>query len=145
MQRRLKILMAAGIKFKIEIQVGKDISAEEIEREFDAIVLCIGASLANDIHIRGRNLKGLKRILRYLCGTMNLGLFYGKTEKDILVGYGHSDWTSVISRKSTTGYLFKDFGSIVCWQTKKQSSTALSSTEAEYVAERMAEKLIKRT
>ncbi|KAK9737997.1 GAG-pre-integrase domain [Popillia japonica] len=29
--------------------------------------------------------KGLKRILRYLCGTMNLGLFYGKTEKNILV------------------------------------------------------------
>ncbi|KAK9738940.1 Zinc knuckle [Popillia japonica] len=82
--------------------------------------------------------KGLKRILRYLCGTMNLGLFYGKTEKNILVGYADSDWASDTSRKSTTGYLFKVFGSTVCWQTKKQSSIALSSTEAEYVALAMA-------
>lgn len=69
---------------------------------------------------------------------MNLGLFYGKTEKNILVGYADSDWASDTSRKSTTGYLFKVFGSTVCWQTKKQSSIALSSTEAEYVALAMA-------
>lgn len=39
---------------------------EEIEREYDAIVLCIGASLANDIHIPGRNLKGVHLALDFL-------------------------------------------------------------------------------
>lgn len=81
---------------------------------------------------------GLKRILRYLRETADFGLFFKKTEKDVLIGYADSDWAGDASRKSTTGYLFKVHGSTVRCVTKRQTSVALSSTEAEYVALVMA-------
>lgn len=81
---------------------------------------------------------GLKRILRYLRGTADFGLFFKKTKKDVLIDYADSDWAGDTSIKSTTGYLFKVYGSTVCWVTKRQTSIALSSTEAQYVALAMA-------
>lgn len=79
--------------------------------------------------------KALKRILRYIKGTIDLELFYTKHEKTKLVGYADSDYAGdERDRISTTGYLYKVFGGTVCWTTRKQTSTALSSTEAEYVA-----------
>lgn len=56
---------------------------------------------------------------------------------DILTGYVDSDWggNDILDRKSTTGYLFKLFERCtISWNTKKQSSVAASSTEAEYMA-----------
>ncbi|GMI94511.1 cysteine-rich RLK (RECEPTOR-like protein kinase) 8 [Hibiscus trionum] len=51
--------------------------------------------------------KALKRILRYIQGTMSLGLFYSKAEDYKLVGYSDSDWCGDIDdRKSTSGYVF---------------------------------------
>jgi len=80
--------------------------------------------------------KILKRILRYIKGTLDYELFYCNYNKNKLVGYADSDWAGdETDRKSTTGFLFKLFGSTVCWNTKKQSSVAVSSTEAECVAE----------
>lgn len=81
---------------------------------------------------------GLKGILRYLRGTTDFGLFFKRTSEDILIGHADSDWAGDRSRKSTTGYLFKVYDATVCWVTKKQTSVALSSTEAEYVALAMA-------
>ncbi|XP_071653225.1 uncharacterized protein [Temnothorax longispinosus] len=78
--------------------------------------------------------KGLKRILRYIQGTMELGLLYCKGGKNPQVACSDADWGGSSDRKSTTGYLCKVFGNTVCWTTKKQSTVALSSTEAEYVA-----------
>lgn len=79
--------------------------------------------------------KALKRILRYIKGTMDFQLFYAKNNGAELVGFADSDWAGdEQDRKSTTGFLFKAFGSIICWNTKKQSTVAVSSTEAEYVA-----------
>lgn len=52
-----------------------------------------------------------------------------------LVGFADSDWAGdEEDRKSTTGFLFKVFGATICWCTRKQSTVAISSTEAEYVA-----------
>lgn len=79
----------------------------------------------------------LKRVLRYLKGSIDLKLTYVRKEyNDILCGYVDSDWGSnEIDRKSTTGYLFKLFEQcIICWQTKRQQTVAASSTEAEYMA-----------
>lgn len=45
------------------------------------------------------------------------------------------DWAAdSISRRSTSGYVFKLYGCTICWSSKRQPSVALSSTEAEYVA-----------
>lgn len=77
----------------------------------------------------------LKRILRYIQDTKELGLHFPKEEKSVpLIGYADADWAGNADRKSVSGFLFKVLGSTVSWTTKKQSSVALSSTEAEYVA-----------
>lgn len=80
--------------------------------------------------------KGLKRILRYIQGTINYGLFYSRSNKgneEILAVYSDADWGNVEDRKST-GFLFKLYGNTICWSTRKQNSVAMSSTEAEYTA-----------
>ncbi|XP_020266632.1 uncharacterized protein LOC109842134 [Asparagus officinalis] len=76
-----------------------------------------------------------KRILRYIKGTLNLGLFYAYDENAQLVGYSDSDWGGdQDERKSTTGYVFYLGSTAFSWTSKKQGVVALSSCEAEYVA-----------
>lgn len=78
----------------------------------------------------------LKRVVRYLKGTINLKLVFNKeVDVPVLEGYADSDWgTDVNDRKSTSGFVFKLFGSPVSWSTRKQPTVSLSSTEAEYIA-----------
>jgi len=66
-------------------------------------------------------------------------LSFQKNPKDpLLTAYADADWAGDVDRKSTTGFLIEIYGNPVCWVTKKQSTVALSSTEAEYVALAMA-------
>ncbi|KAE8671027.1 hypothetical protein F3Y22_tig00112000pilonHSYRG00251 [Hibiscus syriacus] len=79
--------------------------------------------------------KALKRILRYIQGTVSLGLFYSKAEDYKLVGYSDSDWCGDIDdRKSTSGYVFFMGDTAFTWLSKKQPIVTLSTCEAEYVA-----------
>jgi hypothetical protein len=78
--------------------------------------------------------KGLKRILRYLKGTIDMSLRFRKTQDSTITTYADADWGGDSDRKSTTGFLVEVYGNPVCWVTRKQSTVALSSTEAEYVA-----------
>src|SRR4051812_30666860 len=57
--RRVKIMEEEGIKFLTSCEVGKDYSAEELRREFHAIVLCGGATKPRDLPAEGRALKGI--------------------------------------------------------------------------------------
>ena len=74
----------------------------------------------------------VKRIVRYLAGTRNRGLYYGLPGPGI--GYTNADWGSSEDRRSIGGYTFILNGAAVSWNSKKQSMVALSSTEAEYIA-----------
>lgn len=75
-----------------------------------------------------------KRVLRYLKGTMNYCLRFSKDDSEIQ-GFVDADWaSSTIDRRSYTGYAFKLSGSVVSWESSKQKTVALSSTEAEYMA-----------
>jgi len=78
----------------------------------------------------------LKRVLRYLKGTEILCLVYSaKKNCDIVVGYYDADFAcDTEQRKSTTGYIFQLFGSTIAWSSRKQSTVALSTTDAEYTA-----------
>ena len=80
---------------------------------------------------------GVKRILRYIRGTLDFGLRFCAKDSDdfVLLGYSDSDWAGCVdSRKSTSGQIFLLGGCAISWRSKKQSIVALSSTEAEYVA-----------
>ncbi|CAH9099164.1 unnamed protein product [Cuscuta epithymum] len=76
-----------------------------------------------------------KRILRYVAGTLEYGLWYSSVKDLKLRGYTDSDWAGCVDdRKSMSGSVF-DLGSgAVTWSSKKQETIALSSSEAEYVA-----------
>jgi hypothetical protein len=76
-----------------------------------------------------------KRILRYIKGTLNFGLFYVYGDEAKLVGYSDSDWRcDQEERKSTTGYVLYFSLTTFFWTSKKQAIVALSTCEAEYVA-----------
>ena len=80
-----------------------------------------------------------KRILRYLAGTIHVGLKYVKSEtvgNNISVtAYTDADWGGDhVDRRSTTGYVIRINNCTVSWATKKQPTIAISSAEAEYMA-----------
>lgn len=77
---------------------------------------------------------GVKRIFRYLKGTTEYGITYGRNSEK-LIGFPDADWGSDIDeRKSITGYIFTLYGGAITWCCKKQPTVALSTTEAEYMA-----------
>lgn len=64
-------------------------------------------------------------------------LQYKKSDRDKaeIVGFSDADWASdVDDRKSVTGYVFTMGGAAITWNTRKQQTVALSTTEAEYMA-----------
>ena len=77
----------------------------------------------------------VKRIMRYAKGTQDLQLrFNGKIQSG-MVAYSDADWGGCSDcRKSTTGYAFLFAGGLISWNSRKQPTVALSSTEAEYMA-----------
>lgn len=88
------------------------------------------------------HLNAAKHLLRYLNTTINLKLNYFQTGMK-LKGYADADWGgNCVDRKSYTGFAFFLAGAAVSWDSKKQSTIALSSTEAEYVALSTASKEI---
>jgi hypothetical protein len=72
---------------------------------------------------------------RYLRGTVEYGLRYLGDGEVKLQGYSDSDWAgSATDRKSTSGCCFSLGSMMISWFSRKQTSMALSSTEAEYMA-----------
>ncbi|CAM8880461.1 unnamed protein product [Rhodiola kirilowii] len=83
------------------------------------------------------HLMNVKRIIRYVCGTSNYGLWYTKNTNSCLVGYCDADWAgNAEDRKSTSGGCFFLGNNLVSWFSKKQNSISLSTTDAEYIASR---------
>lgn len=90
--------------------------------------------------------RGAKRLLRYLKGTKDVGLFFGYDSEVKFNGYSRgikgaklsgftdSDFASCITRRSRSGYAFYYGSSLISWMSKKQSLIALSTCEAEYYA-----------
>lgn len=80
------------------------------------------------------HLSAAKHILRYLNNTINICLSFRKTGER-LKAFADADWAgSCDERKSYTGYTFMLAGASIAWESHKQHTVALSSTEAEYMA-----------
>jgi transposase InsO family protein len=83
----------------------------------------------------------VKHVFRYLKGTIDYGLVFDSSKRDRgLLGYTDANWARDHDRRSTGGYAFMLFGTIITWSSKRQATVALSSCEAEYIAETEAAK-----
>lgn len=65
-QRRIELMKAEGVEFKTNAHVGVNVSAEELKKNFDAVILAGGATHARDLKIPGRELKGIYFAMEYL-------------------------------------------------------------------------------
>jgi glutamate synthase (NADPH/NADH) small chain len=64
--RRIEVMEKSGIEFKCNVNVGVDITADELSKKFDRIVLCCGASKPRDISAPGRELNGIMFAVPFL-------------------------------------------------------------------------------
>lgn len=90
--------------------------------------------------------RAVKRIFRYLIGTIDVGLVYGNSGSSAgsanfgessaqLVGYTDADYAGCLStRRSRSGYVFLFNGTPISWSSQRQEVVALSTAEAEYIA-----------
>nr|GEX95499.1 hypothetical protein [Tanacetum cinerariifolium] len=102
-------------------------------RSYLVIVVCMCARYqAKPIKM---HLHAVKRIFQYLRGTTNIGLWYSKDSCIALTAFADADHAGCQdTRKSTSGSMQLLRERLVSWSSKKQKSTAISSTEAEYIA-----------
>jgi hypothetical protein len=77
----------------------------------------------------------VQRNFRHLKHTPKFRIWYSTSSSLDLIGFSNADFTGYgIDRKSTSGTCHFLGASLVCWYSKKQSSVAQFTTEAEYVA-----------
>ncbi|GKD77605.1 hypothetical protein Tco_1340226 [Tanacetum coccineum] len=82
-----------------------------------------------------KHLEALKRVFRYLKGTINWGLWYPKDTAMTLTAYADADHAGCQdTRRSTLGSAQFHRDKLVSWSSKKQKSIAISTIEAEYIA-----------
>jgi glutamate synthase (NADPH/NADH) small chain len=65
-QRRLEVLEAEGVTFVCNTEIGKDLAAATLLQEFEAVVLCTGATKPRDLTIPGRELQGIHFAMEFL-------------------------------------------------------------------------------
>jgi len=103
-QRRVDLLAAEGITFVTNCEVGKDYSADRLRKEFDAAVLCGGATQARDLPIPGRSLQGIHFAMEFLhANTKSLldsshqdGRWISAKAKDVIVIGGGDTGTDCV-------------------------------------------------
>ncbi|XP_022873681.1 uncharacterized protein LOC111392549 [Olea europaea var. sylvestris] len=77
----------------------------------------------------------MRRIIRYVNGTVDHGILYSKESNLELAGYFDVDWAgNADDRKSTSGGCFYVGSNLVSWMSKKQNSVSLSTAEAECIS-----------
>jgi len=64
--RRVKLLVESGINFVVNVEVGVQLSAEDLRSDFDAVILCVGALEPRDVTLPGRELEGIHFAMDYL-------------------------------------------------------------------------------
>ncbi|GAB4382082.1 MAG: glutamate synthase subunit beta [Elainellaceae cyanobacterium] len=101
--RRLNLLEAEGVKFICNTEVGKDLSAENLLKEFDAVLLCTGATRPRDLPIPGRELKGIHFAMDFLTGNTKAvldrhrnGSFISAEGKDVVIIGGGDTGTDCV-------------------------------------------------
>jgi len=112
-QRRVDLMAAEGVNFVTGVEIGKDIPAAQLRGEFDAIVLCCGATKPNDFFIKteGRSLKGIHMAVPFLhANTKSLldsghadGAYISAKGKDVIVIGGGDTGTDCVGTSMRHG------------------------------------------
>ena len=109
--RRLNQMTIEGVEFKTNVNVGKDISANELIEKFDAVILAGGSEQPRDIQIPGRELKEIYFAMDYLtrqnkvnAGEKNTELITAENKKVIILGGGDtgSDCVGTANRQKAS-------------------------------------------
>jgi hypothetical protein len=97
-------------------------------------VLCFGPTFSDSrakAAPSAQDVVAVKRIMRYLSGTLDYGPVLGGTGESTLFAYSDADWGGDVDRKLTSGALHYFGEDLVHWTSKKQGCVALSPAEAE--------------
>ena len=81
-QRRIDVMEEVGISFVLNTEVGTDISASELQKKYDRVLIASGASVPRDLKIKGRELHGIKFAVDYLTECTKDVLQHGKKVVD---------------------------------------------------------------
>ena len=108
--RRVELMEKAGVKFMPDTEIGKDYPAGKLLKEFEAVVLCVGASKPRDLAIEGRNLKGILFAMDFLTAmtkrVLNAaynGEFISAEGKDVVVIGGGDTGTDCVGTSLRQG------------------------------------------
>src|SRR5262249_5385702 len=108
--RRFKQMEAEGVQFVCNTEVGKNLPAEKLLKEFDAVVLATGATKARDLPIEGRPLKGIQFAMEFLtANTRSIldghknGNFISAAGKDVVVIGGGDTGTDCVGTSMRHG------------------------------------------
>ncbi|KAK6124639.1 hypothetical protein DH2020_041627 [Rehmannia glutinosa] len=142
--RTVSTPMATNVKIDKD-EKGKPVD-ESKYRGMIASLLYLTASRPDILHVvclcarfqsnaKESHMSVVKRIFRYLKGTIQYGLFYPKNENFSLKGYSDSDYAGNIDDRKTTSGSCQFLGDcLVSWFSKKQNCVSLSTAEAEYIS-----------
>lgn len=110
-ERRVRLMSEEGVKFVTNTEIGKDYPAEELLKEFDAVVICTGATKPRDLPVEGRGLKGIHFAMEFLkASTKSLldsnlkdGKFISAKDKDVIVLGGGDTGTDCVATSMRHG------------------------------------------
>ena len=114
-----------------------ELLVRQYERKTSVSEMVLICKLTNIKKKNNKNLnEHLDRFVQLVCDCKNSGIDWNDDYWPcFLLGTLLSNYSiDCLTRKSTSGYIFKLFGSTVSWSTRKQNCVALSSTEVEYIA-----------
>ena len=108
--RRIEVLKEEGIEFKCNVEIGKTITAEALEKEFDAIVLATGATIKRELPIPGSDLNGVVQAMDFLPhnnkavdGQHERKAQYLATDRDVVVIGGGDTGSDCIGTSNRHG------------------------------------------
>jgi glutamate synthase (NADPH/NADH) small chain len=108
--RRIRQMEAEGIEFVCNTEVGKDVTAEKLLTDFDAVILCTGATKPRDLPIEGRALKGIHFAMDFLTANTQAvldrksnGAFISAKERDVVIIGGGDTGTDCVGTSMRHG------------------------------------------
>ena len=110
-QRRVELMEEEGVRFLTHTEVGRDYSAEKLLKNFDAVVLCTGATKPRDLPIPGRQLTGVHFAMEYLhantrsllSGRHSVTDYISAQDKDVIVIGGGDTGTDCVGTAMRQG------------------------------------------